>query len=196
MASKSGKGSGLRVLELTEERRSLDSILFEIEMIDDQGDDFDPEKHAALVENGMVKIDSCVYVIEGLGSNAKRYREKAARYAAMARAAENRSDWLRGYVADCLKRHGFQKFPGQEYIASLRKSKAVEIKVGEDADELASIKYEKYVSVKYSWSKSAITEGLKAGDPLAAELGEFKERDSVTFLLKKPLEAKPESAVS
>lgn len=191
MTSKARKGAGLRVLELTEERKTLDAILFEIEMLDDQGDDFDPEQHAALVENGMVKIDNCVYVVEGLAANAERYRAKAARYAAMARAAENRAEWLKGYVAKTLKSHGFEKFPGHEYVASLRKSKAVELKVSEKADAMASIKYEKYVKVEYTYSKSAITEGIKSGDPLAMELGEFKERDYVAFLLKKPLENKP-----
>jgi len=191
------KGAGLRVLELTEERKTLDSILFEIEMLDDQGGHFDPVQHAALVDNGMVKIDNCVYVVDGLSVNAERYRAKAARYAAMARAAENRADWLKGYVADSLKRHGFEKFPGNEYVASLRKSKAVELKVSEKADAMASIKYEKYVKVDYTYSKSAITEGLKSGDPLALELGEFKDRDYVAFLLKKPIEnSKPAESES
>ena len=190
MTSKARKGAGLRVLELTEERKTLDAILFDIEMLDDQGDDFDPEQHKALVEHGMVKIDNCVHVVDGLSANAERYRAKAARYAAMARAAENRAEWLKGYVAKSLKNHGLEKFPGNEYVASLRKSKAVELKVSEKADAMASIRYEKYVKVEYTYSKSAITEGLKSGDPLALELGDFKERDYVAFLLKKPLDSK------
>lgn len=194
MASKNGKG--LRVLELTEERKTLDSILFEIEMLDEQGGDFDPEQHASLVADGMVKVDNCVYVVDALSANAERYRAKAARYAAMAKAAENRAEWLKRYVGETLKRRGFEKFPGNDYVASLRKSKAVELKVSEKADALASIKYEKYVKVEYTYSKSAITEGIKSGDPLALELGEFKERDYVAFLIKKPLESKPENAAS
>ena len=105
------------------------------------------------------KVENIGCFIKNLEADAAAIKAEAKNLTARAKAAENKAEHLRSYMAFCLQG---QKFQTPKVSVSFRKSKAAEV----DPEALAFLP-ERFLRFKDPEpDKKAITDALKAGEEI------------------------------
>lgn len=160
---------------LQKENPSLHRILMGINELDDAIEDVDSDAQINLLENGKAKVDGYKAVIDGLEMQEAYYKEQAAMYEAKARAAKSAIARIKKNLLFALTSNQFTMFTGNLFVVKIqRAAPAVETNLSEPTQGM-KIRYDKFVKTKYEWDKKAIAEALKAEDPQAKEIANFRE---------------------
>lgn len=124
------------------------------------------------------KIENIALWIKNLKAEAEALKAEKDSFAKRQKAAENKAEWLKGYLASALNG---QKFKTVKCSVSFRSSEAVEI-----TDEAAAIEYFEGISwpeavkVEKTLSKSAVKDYIKNASELAQVPGvHISEKTSV-----------------
>ena len=127
-----------------------------LECIDiDTGELIDPDRLEALCMEKDQKIENIALWIKNLQADALAYRAEKEAFEARQKAAENKVESLKRYLADALKG---EKFSSTKCAVSFRKSEKVEIE-----DECLIPQEYMTETVTYKPNRTAIKYAIKAG---------------------------------
>lgn len=153
----------------TGRKATLDDLLSLTRQADEAIDDFEIDLEE-LGKNLRKKIDGITEYLDYCDSRAETIGKRAAELAQKAKAFENKSKFLREYVAQCMLRDAAirgestdkLKISGEHYEFALQFSEAVEEVVQPNPNLYLKLTG-KFIRRSYAWDKKALKEGLKAG---------------------------------
>lgn len=136
---------------------------FDLVVDEETGEVMNAEELDALELERDVKVENIALWIKDLGAEAAAIKAEEQSLAKRRKTAENKAEWLKGYLQDALEG---EKFKTARVAISYRTSEAVEIT---DADAIP----EAYLTIKTEVKpdKKAIKDAIKDGGTIAgAEL--------------------------
>jgi hypothetical protein len=140
----------LRLIDMTRMMQEMDEDILDAEI--------DPQD---LVEGLAHKIDSIGGLLDEWRAKAVALREREKVLADKRRRWERKVEQLEGYVQFAMERDGFDKLPGKEYAATIRRSESIELL--KEPSALVRSQFPDLIRVKYEWEKRACKEALKDG---------------------------------
>lgn len=160
--------------------KTLADILAYLDAVDQGLIDPTPERQAEVAALLVAKIDNTAEVVDELEHQEKRLREAARKLSDGARQVASRIDRIKEYMAFHMQQKGFQKLPGECWLAALTTGLSVKPKT--KVPTMADVeKTPQYVRAKWEWDKTALKSGLEALDPAAMEVAELVLSSSASF---------------
>lgn len=118
------------------------------------------------------KIENCIKFYKNQFSDSKALKEEAQRLQKLAKAAENRAEWMKKYLNSCLNGEKFRSDDGLHQI-SFRRSESVEIV------DLFSIPDDLLRYKEPEADKTAIKNALKEGRQVTGAV--LVEKNNITI---------------
>lgn len=129
------------------------------EMLDDEEATMEELKDTldAINDDLVIKVDNICRLRKKLDAYVTTYKTEAKRLTAMAKMAESRSQWLKSYLDDTLKRLEIKSMDTELFKLSYRKSESVNITVSPEFIP------PEYVKVTYTPDKVGLKKAIKDG---------------------------------
>lgn len=154
-------------------------ILSVLAMADDGRVAVTHDELAALGAKLAAKVDGNKYVQTEIAAKLKEFGALKKRVDATIKALKGQAERQKQYLAFHMYQQELETIPG--VLWKVRLTHDQKVKPKREPAAIDAELYPNFVKVTYTWSKEALAAALEANDPLAFEVAEFEETQSVKF---------------
>lgn len=164
-----------------EQKRSLVTIVGDIDFMDQMAEAFDPERHQELLGELGEKVDSYKKLIEFCEAEAsiaevdlQRFQKRKRGYLAMAKATEERLVFV-------MQEKSYERLPGKECAAVLRRNTQPKLILKAEATKETFLAFRDYMKLDYSFDNKTLKKAVEDGDEAALQLASLEYGFHVQF---------------
>lgn len=164
---------------------TLGQMLYLLNATDQGLEELQPDKLKELFSDLSDKVDSYKYMLEKFDMEVARLKNRIAEYQSTKKTLENNRKALLDLMKYHMEEKGFQKLPGNDYVASLVKRRDAQVKTLQSPSAADYRKWPAFVKREYSWSVSSLKEAIKQDPEGFKSFGEVVETSYLTFKVRK-----------
>ena len=164
-------------------KMTLAEILRVMRAADEGLADLSLDEMRELAKKAEIKVDGYHHLINKLEARASELDNEARPLLKASTELKSKADGLKKILLFHMNEHGLTKMPGERFKVAVRTSKSVAIKPGLAPG--VDIAHADFTRVTWAWDKIKISAALKVKDPVAMDIAEFEENQSVNFSVSK-----------
>lgn len=165
------------------EKMSLGEILDLLQAADDGHVQLTTEEMKEIGARLALKADGYHEILETLELEEQRFKARVQDFKKAQKAAKRKREALEEIAVYHMKKHGFDRLPGADYVMRLKTTKSVFVKAEPSAALYMTLG--EFMRVKYEWKKKEIGAALKAGNKTVAAVAEICEHVKPDFKVNK-----------